>query len=65
MKLERKIKMLLKLLIILKVKQNNLIKYLKIMKMKNEMKYLIIINKINFNQKLFYDQKYFIINEKY
>ena len=53
MKLERKNKMLLKLLIILKVKQNNLIKYLKIMKMMNEMKYLIIINKINFNQKLF------------
>ena len=42
MKLERKNKMLLKLLIILKVKQNNLIKYLKIVKMKNEMKYLII-----------------------
>ena len=48
MKLEIKNKMLLKLLIILKVKLNNLIKYLKIMKMKNENKYLIIINKINF-----------------
>ena len=48
MKLERKNKMLLKLLIILKIKQNNLIKYLKIIKMKNEMKYFININKINF-----------------
>ena len=36
MKLEKQIKMLLKLLIILKVKLNNLIKFLKIMKMKNE-----------------------------
>ena len=53
MKLEKQNKMLLKLLIILIIKQNNLIKYLKIMKMKNEMKYLIIINKINFIQKLF------------
>ena len=53
MKLERKNKMLLKLLIILKLKLNNLIKYLKIMKMKNENKYLININKINFIQKLF------------
>ena len=51
MKLERKNKMLLKLLIILKVKQNNLIKYLKIIKMKNEMKYIInnlLLYKINF-----------------
>ena len=53
MKLERKNKRFQKLLLILIIKLNNLIKYLKIMKMKNEMKYLINIYKINFIQKLF------------